>query len=118
MHLSLDDFGTGFSSLSDLRTFPIDKLKIDQSFVRGLPADRPAAAVIAAVISLAGNLGLRVNAEGCETAEQLAQLRALGCDEVQGWFHGRPEPAAPLRAEPAGPKDRADPAGARDVAAA
>ena len=92
--LSLDDFGTGFSSLSYLRTFAIDKLKIDQSFVRGLPADRPAAAIIAAVVSLAGNLGLRVNAEGCETAEQLAQLKALGCDEVQGWFHGRPEPSA------------------------
>lgn len=92
--LSLDDFGTGFSSLSYLRTFAIDKLKIDQSFVRGLPADRPAAAIIAAVVSLADNLGLRVNAEGCETAEQLAQLKALGCDEVQGWFHGRPEPSA------------------------
>ena len=93
VHLSLDDFGTGFSSLSYLRTFPVDKLKIDQSFVRGLPAERPAAAIVAAVVSLAGNLGIRVNAEGCETAEQLEQLRALGCHEVQGWFHGRPEPS-------------------------
>ncbi len=93
VHLSLDDFGTGYSSLSYLRTFAIDKLKIDQSFVRGLPDDKAAAAIIAAVVSLAGNLGLRVNAEGCETVEQLAQLKALGCHEVQGWFHGRPDPS-------------------------
>ncbi len=93
IHLSLDDFGTGYSSLSYLRSFAIDKVKIDQSFVRGLPADRPAAAIIAAVVGLAGSLGLRVNAEGCETAEQLDLLRTLGCHEVQGWFHGRPEPA-------------------------
>lgn len=108
IHLSLDDFGTGFSSLSYLRTFAIDKVKIDQSFVRGLPEDRPAAAIIEAVVSLAGTLGLRVNAEGCETAEQLELLRKLGCDEVQGWFHGRPEPAPAIVASLLAQRDRAE----------
>ena len=98
IHLALDDFGTGYSSLSYLRDFPIDKIKIDQSFVRGLPGERPAAAIIEAVVSLAGSLGLRVNAEGCETADQVEALRRLGCDEVQGWYHGRPEPAEAIAA--------------------
>ena len=98
IHVSLDDFGTGFSSLSYLRHFAIDKIKIDQSFVRGLPAERSAAALIEAVVNLAGNLNLRVNAEGCETLEQLETLRRLGCHEVQGWFHGRPEPTNAIAA--------------------
>jgi EAL domain-containing protein (putative c-di-GMP-specific phosphodiesterase class I) len=107
IHVSLDDFGTGFSSLSYLRHFAIDKIKIDQSFVRGLPEERSAAAIIAAVVNLAGNLGLRVNAEGCETVEQLDILRRLGCHEVQGWYHGRPEPAAAIAASLAATVPRA-----------
>lgn len=96
--ISLDDFGTGYSSLSYLRAFAVDKVKIDQSFVRDLVQDGHSAAVIRAVVGLARDLGLRVNAEGVETAEQLQLLRKLGCDEVQGYLHGRPEPSSAIRA--------------------
>ena len=94
--VSLDDFGTGYSSLSYLKTFPIDKIKIDQSFVRDLPGNAASAAIIQAVVGLARSLGLRVNAEGVETPGQMALLRQLGCDEVQGFLHGRPEPSAAI----------------------
>ena len=117
VHLALDDFGTGYSSLSYLRDFAIDKIKIDQSFVRGLPGERPAAAIIEAVVSLAGNLGLRVNAEGCETAEQVDALRRLGCHEVQGWFHGRPEPSSAIVASLQAQLATANPATVRGTAA-
>ena len=117
VHLALDEFGTGYSSLSDLRDFAIDKIKIDQSFVRGLPAERPAAAIIEAVVSLAGSLGLRVNAEGCETPEQLAALRRLGCHEVQGWFHGRPEASEAIVASLLAQRDARRPAMAGAVPA-
>lgn len=96
--ISLDDFGTGYSSLSYLRAFAVDKVKIDQSFVRDLVQDAHSVAVIRAVVGLARDLGLRVNAEGVETAEQLRLLRTLGCDEVQGYLHGRPEPSSAIRA--------------------
>ena len=82
--VSLDDFGTGYSSLSQLRRLPIDRLKIDRQFVAGLPTDRGSAAVVCAVIDLGKALGLAVVAEGVETAEQLAFLRARDCHEVQG----------------------------------
>ncbi|MCH8544406.1 MAG: bifunctional diguanylate cyclase/phosphodiesterase [Alcanivorax sp.] len=92
--LSLDDFGTGFSSLSHLRSLPVDTVKIDRSFVCNLENERLDRVLVASIIELAGNLGLRVLAEGVETLDQLALLDSLGCDEVQGYFIARPMPEA------------------------
>jgi EAL domain-containing protein (putative c-di-GMP-specific phosphodiesterase class I) len=91
--ISIDDFGTGYSSLSHLRRFPIDTLKIDQSFVRDLTTDADDAAITAAIISMAKSLRLRVVAEGVETKEQLDFLRGQGCDSVQGFYYYPPLPA-------------------------
>ena len=88
--LAIDDFGTGFSSMSYLSRFPIDRLKVDQSFVRDLGSDDTATAITAAVITLGHSLKLKVIAEGVETEQQLAILRELGCDEVQGYLFSRP----------------------------
>jgi EAL domain-containing protein (putative c-di-GMP-specific phosphodiesterase class I) len=90
MHISIDDFGTGYSSLSYLKRFPVDVLKIDQSFIQDIEHDKNGAAMVAAIISLSHELGLRVIAEGVETAGQLEYLRSRGCDEVQGYFFSRP----------------------------
>jgi diguanylate cyclase (GGDEF)-like protein/PAS domain S-box-containing protein len=93
VRVAMDDFGTGYSSLAYLRRFPMDKLKIDGMFVRSLDSDEDAQAVVTAIISLARALRLNTTAEGIETAEQLVMLKALGCDDVQGYLIARPMPA-------------------------
>jgi EAL domain-containing protein (putative c-di-GMP-specific phosphodiesterase class I) len=84
--VSIDDFGTGYSSMSYLRRFPIDKLKIDRSFITDMTTNPDAASIVKAIISLAHSLRLKVVAEGVETAQQLEQLRELGCDQFQGFY--------------------------------
>ncbi|MBU0753046.1 MAG: EAL domain-containing protein [Gammaproteobacteria bacterium] len=95
--LAIDDFGTGYSSLSYLKRFPIDRLKIDQSFVHDLHTDSDSAAISLAVIRLGHSLELRVIAEGVETMQQLDFLRSNGCDEIQGYYYSKPLPDDELR---------------------
>jgi EAL domain-containing protein (putative c-di-GMP-specific phosphodiesterase class I) len=90
----MDDFGTGYSSLSYLRSFPFNKIKIDQSFVRELASRGESMAIVRAVTGLGRSLGISTTAEGVETTEQLALLRTEGCTEVQGYLFSRPRPAA------------------------
>lgn len=91
LSIAMDDFGTGYSSLSNLRSFPFDRIKIDGSFVAAVDSNAQAAAIVRSVIGLARGLGLAVVAEGVETAEELRFLEAERCDEVQGYFIGRPD---------------------------
>ncbi len=92
--LAIDDFGTGYSSLSYLTRLPVDVLKIDQSFVRGLGTNEQGSAIVAAVIAMGHSLGLKIVAEGVETAHHLAVLKQHHCDELQGWLFSKALPAA------------------------
>jgi diguanylate cyclase (GGDEF)-like protein len=98
VRLAVDDFGTGFSSLGQLRHFPVDVIKVDRTFVQGVGVDPKDAAITANVVSLAHALGLVAIAEGIESAEQLLSMRRLGCDQAQGYIFARPAPAADVEA--------------------
>ncbi len=98
VRISMDDFGTGYSSLSYLRSFPFDKIKIDQTFVRDIPRDADALAIIRAVADLGERLGIVTTAEGVETAEQFDELRRQGCREIQGYLISPPKPAVEIMA--------------------
>jgi EAL domain-containing protein (putative c-di-GMP-specific phosphodiesterase class I) len=93
VRVAADDFGTGYSSLSYIRKFPLDALKIDQSFIRQITTIPDETTVVRAIISMGQNLDLRVIAEGVETQDQFEFLKAHGCNEAQGYYFSRPVPA-------------------------
>jgi EAL domain-containing protein (putative c-di-GMP-specific phosphodiesterase class I) len=93
LRIALDDFGTGYSSLGLLSKLPVDLLKIDRSFISGLPGDHSSMTLTRTIIALASSFGLLTVAEGVETAEQFELLQVLNCDQSQGYFHCRPVPA-------------------------
>jgi diguanylate cyclase (GGDEF)-like protein len=97
VHISIDDFGTGYSSLAQLKLLPVDEIKIDRSFVERLGQDREDTAIVAAIVAMAHALDLSVVAEGVETLEQLAQLRALDCELGQGFLFSRPLSVSSIR---------------------
>jgi EAL domain-containing protein (putative c-di-GMP-specific phosphodiesterase class I)/GGDEF domain-containing protein len=115
--LSIDDFGTGFSSLSYLKSFPLDELKIDRSFIADLPGVKSDVAIVRTIIDLGHRLGMSVIAEGIETAGQLACIRQLGCDNYQGFLFSKPLPAAEFVALVAQENARHGPLGASAEAA-
>jgi diguanylate cyclase (GGDEF)-like protein len=96
VRVAMDDFGTGYSSLGNLRSFPFDKIKIDQSFIKDLESNPDSAAIVRAVLSLGRSLGIGTVAEGVETREQLSQLRAEGCTQIQGFYYSKARPAADI----------------------
>ncbi len=96
VRIAMDDFGTGYSSLSYLRSFPFDKIKIDQSFVREMSQRSDCLAIVQSVANLGSSLGMPTVAEGIETEEQLRQIQAAGCTDAQGYYFGRPRPARDL----------------------
>jgi predicted signal transduction protein with EAL and GGDEF domain len=97
IRIAMDDFGTGYSSLGYLRSFPFDKIKIDQSFIRDLPGKLDSVAIVRAVVGLSSSLGITTIAEGVETKEQLASVTEEGCKEVQGYLYSWPKPAAEVQ---------------------
>jgi predicted signal transduction protein with EAL and GGDEF domain len=96
VRIAMDDFGTGYSSLSYLRSFPFDKIKIDQTFVRELSSRADCLAIVRSIAGLGASLGMSTVAEGVETEDQLLQISAAGCTEVQGYYFGKPKPASEL----------------------
>ena len=118
VRISMDDFGTGYSSLSYLRSFPFDKIKIDQSFVRDLGANRDAQAIVRSIISLGKGLGVTITAEGVETEAELSCLRAEGCHEGQGFLFSRARPNAEIVETVAGAVRRGFRRAAAEMAAA
>jgi diguanylate cyclase (GGDEF)-like protein len=98
VRVALDDFGVAHSSLSDLRVFGFDKIKIDQSFIAEVDTSRESAAIVAAIASIGRMLGIQTTAEGVETATQAELVRAAGCTQAQGYLYSRPVPAAQIRA--------------------
>lgn len=95
--IALDDFGTGYSALSHLRAFPVDRIKIDRSFVQEVDVRRETASIIRAIVGLARELGVKTTAEGIETQSQLRMLHSFGCDEIQGYLISKPKPLAAFR---------------------
>jgi EAL domain-containing protein (putative c-di-GMP-specific phosphodiesterase class I) len=121
VRIAMDDFGTGYSSLSYLLSYPVDRIKIDRSFVAGLGEQPGCAAIVRAITALAKSLGMTTTAEGVETAEQFERVRAegcshaqLGCDEAQGFHFSVPRPANEILPPAVGPADGSD----REVRAA
>jgi EAL domain-containing protein (putative c-di-GMP-specific phosphodiesterase class I) len=106
IRIVLDDFGTGFSSLSYLRDFPFDKLKIDRSFVRDLPDSEQARVLVKAIAGLGASFHIAVTAEGVENCSQLEFVRTAGCSEAQGFHFDRPQPAAGVLADNVGSSQR------------
>jgi EAL domain-containing protein (putative c-di-GMP-specific phosphodiesterase class I) len=96
VHVAIDDFGSGYSSLSYLQQLPVDTVKLDQSFMQGLSQGSSTAAIVHAVVTLAHALGMSVTAEGVETSDQAVFLSALGCDHGQGFYFSEPRPAPEL----------------------
>jgi EAL domain-containing protein (putative c-di-GMP-specific phosphodiesterase class I) len=92
VHFALDDFGTGYSSLSYIHRFPIDKIKIDRSFIIGIPHNQGSVAIVRAVAAMAGSLGIQLIAEGVDREEHVNFLRLLGCQEGQGYLFAKPMP--------------------------
>ena len=93
---AIDDFGTGYSSLKFIKQLPINKIKIDRSFVKDITENKDDSAIVSAIIAMAHNLQLKVVAEGVETREQLEHLNNLGCNEIQGYFFSTPLPVEEL----------------------
>ena len=90
IRIAIDDFGTGYSSLSYLKQLPVSKIKLDRAFINDITEDRDTLAIVSAITDLARSLGKTILAEGVETLEQAEQLKELGCEQVQGFYFGRP----------------------------